>query len=112
MSNIAAGRLRHRVSVEQLISVVDSSGFTADVWQSIGNFWAAIEPLSVREFLQSQQIQSQVTTRIIMRYNSRITASMRVNHRGTLYNIAGIQRDPDSGREWMTLPCTSGTNDG
>lgn len=112
MGGLSAGRLRDRVSVEQQIDTIDSSGFPVKVWESIGNFWASIEPLSVREFLSSQQMQSQVNTRIVMRYNPAVTASMRIIGNEVIFNIAGILRDPDSGREWMTLPCSSGTDDG
>lgn len=112
MSNIAAGRLRHLVTIEEQVTLKNSFGETSLEWEPLGNFWAAIEPLSVRELNTAQQIQSEVTTRIVLRYNAAVKASMRIVYKGTIFNIYGVQRDPDSGLEWMTLPCSSGISDG
>jgi SPP1 family predicted phage head-tail adaptor len=111
MSNIASGRLRHRVTVEEQVESVDSSGFPFQDWKPIGRYWAAIEPMSVRELVASQQVQSEVRGRIVMRYTPRIIPSMRVVHGNTIYSILGIQRDPDSGLEWMTLAVSAGLQD-
>jgi hypothetical protein len=37
---------------------------------------------------------------------------MRVNHNGTIYNIHGVLPDKKSGREYLTLACSTGANDG
>jgi SPP1 family predicted phage head-tail adaptor len=109
---IAAGRLRHRVTIEQQVNVVNSFGEHSKEWEPFAQVWAAVEPLSARELLAAQQVQSQVVARVIMRYNAAVTASMRIVYRGVVYNIAGVQRDPESGLEWMTLPVSYGLNQG
>jgi SPP1 family predicted phage head-tail adaptor len=108
MGGLASGRLRHRVTIEEQIQSVDSSGFPVQDWEPIGSFWASVEPMSVRDLLASQQVQSEVRGRMVMRYNSRVIPSMRVVHKNTIYNILGVQPDPDSGVEWMTLSVSAG----
>ena len=71
----------------------------------------------MREFLQSQAVQSEVTTRITIRRRSDITAAWRAVHMvngvlGKIYNITGILADPVSGLEYQTLPCSDGVNQG
>jgi len=124
--SFAAGRLRHRVRIERFADNLDSNGDviqdpdTGEVsrsWQIISTVWAAIEPLSAREFIQSQATQSEVTTRITVRASTDVVASDRLVHlvngsQGRIYNPAGILPDKESGDEYLTIPCGEGVNDG
>jgi SPP1 family predicted phage head-tail adaptor len=107
-----AGKLKHYVTIQQLASSLDASGNTVEAWTDVASVWADIAPLSAREFIAAQGLQSQVVARITIRYRPDVRASMRVNHDGVIYNIAGVLADPNSGREYLTLPCSQGTNDG
>lgn len=122
--SLQAGRLRHRIQIQRRVALLDSNGQeqqdpntgeVAYAWELFHECWAAIEPLSAREFIQSQAIQSQVTARIVIRAFDGVSAAMRILHtpigRATVvYNIAGILRDKDSGIEYMTLPVSEGVN--
>lgn len=109
---LAAGKLRHRVVVEEQVTVINSFGESDTDWAPFANVWAAIEPLSAREFLAASQVQSAVTCKIIMRNLPGLLPSMRILHRGKVYNIAGILTDPVSGLEYATIPCSEGVNEG
>ena len=110
----AAGRLRHRVTIQQPVQAQDPvTGELVQTWTDFAaDIAAAIEPLSTREFAAAQQIQSEIVARIVIRYRTGITAEMRVIHNGTVYNIAGVLADKDSGREYLTLPVSTGVNQG
>jgi SPP1 family predicted phage head-tail adaptor len=115
---LSAGRLRHRIRIELLVPLFDSNGETiqdpqtgevSNVWQLMGEAWAAIEPLSAREFIQSQAVQSEVMARIIIRRQNFIpTHEMRIVHGVRVYNIEGVLEDKDSGLEYWTLPVSRG----
>ena len=108
-----AGRLRHRVIIERQSHSQDATtGEVTTSWVEVASVWAAIEPLSAREFIQSQAVQSKVTARIVIRYRSGIDSSMRINHNGRYYNIHGVLPDKDSGRDYITMPVSEGTGDG
>jgi SPP1 family predicted phage head-tail adaptor len=110
---LAAGKLRHRVALQQQVETQDPvTGEVAVTWQTQAEVWGAVEPLSAREFIAAQSTQSQVTTRVTIRQRSDVTAKWRVLHRGRAYNVHGVLHDPVSGLEYMTLPCSEGTNDG
>lgn len=110
---LAAGKLRHKVTVEQLVININSYGEQDPAqWVPFAEVWAAIEPLSGREFLAASQTQSSVTCRITIRALEGLLPSMRISHRGKVYNIAAILTDPVSGREYFTLPCSEGANEG
>ena len=110
--SLAAGRLRHRIQLQSPQYVQDpDTGEQVLSWVSEGFVWAAVEPLSVREFLAAQATQSQVSARIVMRYSSRVKATWRALFRGQVYNIAGALPDQWSGLEYLTLPVSTGAND-
>ncbi|WP_110642458.1 phage head closure protein [Salinicola sp. CPA57] len=108
-----AGKLRHRVELQQKGTGRNpDTGGVIDVWQSVTTVWASIEPLSAREFIAAGATQASVTTRITIRYREGVTAQMRAVSRGKIYNIEGVLPDDKSGREYLTLPCSEGVNDG
>lgn len=107
-----SGKLRHRVSIERITRTQDQvTGAISETWTEIAKVWAAVEPLSAREFVQSAAGQSEVTARITIRTRD-ILATDRIIHRGTVYNIRGVLSDKDSGLEYITLPVAAGVNEG
>lgn len=119
--SLDVGRMRHRVIIQRRDAVTDSDGSaqqdptTGEVeyeWVSLGEVWASIEPLSVREFIQSQATQSQITARITIRQRDDIDAScrllhVRLNRPTVIYGIVGPLADLFSGLEYLTMPCTT-----
>ena len=47
-----------------------------------------------------------------MRYRAGLLPSMRLVHRGEIFNIAGLLPDKASGLEYITIPVSAGVNDG
>jgi SPP1 family predicted phage head-tail adaptor len=109
---LAAGKLRHRVVIQSQSRSRSASGDVLVSWRDVATVWAAVEPLSVREFISAQSQQSQIVARITVRYREGLTADMRILHRGQVYNPQGWLADPESGFEYLTAPCTAGVNDG
>lgn len=113
MSGLKAGRLRHRITIERPLYTQDTAGAGIVQWVTHADRVPAdVSPLSAREFLAAQQVQSQVVARITIRYQAGLDASMRIRHRGEIYNIAGVLADKDSGIGYLTLPVTAGVNAG
>lgn len=108
------GELRHRITIQRPIQQQDpETGQLTTNWVNVAtNIAAAIKPSSVREFVAAQAMQSQVTTRIVIRYRAGLTAQMRILHGSKIYNPQGWLADPDSGIEYLTAPCSEGTNQG
>lgn len=121
---IVSGRLRHRVRIERLAFLLDSNGDawqdpetgeTRQDWVPVATVWAAVEPVSAREFMQSQAAQAAVTARIVIRHRDGLDASMRLVHvragrPDVIYNPHGFLADVDSGLEYLTAPCSTGVS--
>lgn len=106
-----AGRLRHRVRIEQPVETQDSvSGSIEIEWQEVVTVWAGIEPVSAKEFVAAQSETSKINTRIFIRYRPDVSANMRIYHlsKDKYYNIEGVLADKESGVEYVTLVCSEG----
>ena len=112
---VGSGSLRHKVQLqENQISQDPDTGEMVESWVDVASVWAAVEPLSAREFIASKAHQSQISARIVIRAQDGINASQRLvdTRTGAIYNIEGVLRDPKSGHHWMTIPVSEGVNDG
>ena len=113
MAGIPAGRLRQRIAIQQKVQTRDpETGAVIETWQTIAGLEsvpAEIAPLSTREFLSAQAIQSEVRGRIRIRYRTGLDASMRALHRGLAYEFAGTPfQDAEAGMIWLTIPVAEG----
>lgn len=109
MASVAAGDLRHRVTLQRLLVDQDPvTGETAKIWVNAAIVWAQIVPLSGREFIAAGAEQSEVTGRITIRYRDDVDASMRVVQGNMYHNILAVLPDAESGREHLTLMVSEG----
>lgn len=64
------GQAKHRIDIQSNVLTSDDYGGADGAWTSLGKFWAMIEPLSGREVFASEQLQSRVTHKMTIRYQS------------------------------------------
>lgn len=104
MSGLASGSLRHKVELQERVITQDpNTGEMVQTWQTVATPWAAIVPMSAREFVAANAEQSEVRGRIVIRYRGDVDATMRVVHSGKWYAIHGVMPDADSGIEHLSL---------
>lgn len=84
------GELRHRITFEKPVKVDDGyHGFTI-TWHPVCVVWASVEALGGREYFYAHQIKAEVTHRVKIRYNSKISTEMRINYGGKILMIESI----------------------
>lgn len=91
-----AGKLRHRVIIQEPIETKGQMGEIVTTWQTR---WdkvpAAIENLRGNKFFAAQQINSNVVAEITIRWREGVTDKMRVLHesppRSGWYDVYGIE---------------------
>lgn len=107
------GDLRHLVTIERSVETQDPvSGDMVKAWEPFAQAYANIASLSVSEFMRAQELQSKVTGRITIRYLEGVTPTMRIVASERIYSILGVMPDSSSGRRWLTLAVSEGTNTG
>lgn len=73
-----AGALRHRITIQRRVETQGTTGEVAWTWSDVADVYAAIEPISGREFFAAGQMQAPVDVRVRVRYRTGITEKMRV----------------------------------
>lgn len=104
-------KLRHRLIIQAPVETQDpATGDLEITWNDVATVWAAIAPLSAREFIAAQSENNEVTARVTIRYRADINGKMRLLHeaKGVYYNIEGILADDNSGKLYITLPVSEG----
>ena len=104
MPAVGSGALRHKVQIQdEQIAQDPTTGEMVKSWVTVANVWAEIVPLSGREFLAASAEQSEVRSRITIRYRDGVTNASRVLYRGQYFNIFAVLPDAESGKEHLTL---------
>ena len=109
-----AGQYRHRVDIQDWTEVrdEDTGGFT-EAWVTVfENVPARIAPASGREFLAAQAIQSEIVARIVISARPGLKAKQRILHNGDIYNVHAWLPDQESGKDYVSAPCSRGVNEG
>ena len=96
-----AGSLRHRVTIEQ--PVVDTAWGGATTWEEFATVWAAVEPLRGRELFAAQQVQSETTAKVTIRYVAGVTAKMRILHGSRIFELTAPPIDPEERHRELQL---------
>jgi head-tail adaptor len=105
-----AGRLRHRIRLEQATLAQDAYGATTKVWMAIAEVPADINYISGREFVMAERDAAENTVRIFIRNQPPldIEPNMRAIDVDTNaeFDIRAVLRDHT--RSLVTLVCRSG----
>lgn len=79
---IDPGKMRHRITFQQFSGSQDGFGdpLQADDtnWTDAATLWAAIDPVSGREFYAAEQSQSEVSHKVRCRYRAGLDTAMRI----------------------------------
>ena len=105
-----AGRLRQRLTLQSKSETRDAYGAAIISWSDEATLWGAIEPLSGKEYLAQDSIQSEAKVRIVIRYYSGVATSWRVKHDGLYYDIKDVL-DLDTRHRQMTLMTSKGVTE-
>jgi SPP1 family predicted phage head-tail adaptor len=111
-----SGDLRHRISIQKRTTAQDTYGAQQATWTDVLQVWAHVQPLSGRELIAAQAVQSETTHSIVIRYNSLLwkpsqAAAMRVLYAGRVFNITASINEDERNR-MLTLAATEGLNNG
>lgn len=106
-----AGLLRHRVTIQQRTESQGGTGEVTWTWADLSTVWAAIEPVSEREYFAAAQVQSEAVTRIRMRYRDDIRPKMRVKFGARYFDIQGVRQAFGEFKE-LHLMCVERDADG
>jgi SPP1 family predicted phage head-tail adaptor len=71
---------------------------------TVATVWASVSPISERERLQGQQVGSEKTHRVEIRYRDDVATDNTLVYDGRTFRIVGIV-NPNEGREKLVIDC-------
>lgn len=99
-----AGRLRHRVKLQQPLGGHNTFGEPMRYFEEVATVWGAVEPLRGREMEQMERAGAEETTRIVIRHYDGVQPHWRVVWNDHTYNIVSVVRVEERQRE-IQLMC-------
>lgn len=107
-----AGRLRHRVIIQNFVTAELPSGQEFEEWKNGKTAYAEVKAISGRELVASGAEKAEATIRVWMRHRTDITAASRLlclngPFRGSILEITGPPI-PDTKGTRLEILCKSG----
>jgi SPP1 family predicted phage head-tail adaptor len=118
---VRSGKLRHKVSLQRRVDDQEPGGQVAHSYVETAKIWAGIASLSGREFLAAQQINSEITSRIAIRFRPEVNETYRIVHTikhdesppwTDVYDVIAVMPDEKTGRREMSLLCAKRVAEG
>jgi SPP1 family predicted phage head-tail adaptor len=106
-----AALLRKRITIQIRSTTKDSYGQPLTEWSDIATVWGEVAPMSGRELLAAEAVQSSLTHSVSIRYFAGLKPSMRIKYGDRLFDIQSVI-DEDERHRTMTLLCVEGLSDG
>ncbi len=102
-----AGKLRHKLRVQEQVRTRTTDGGFSESWEDVYTVWGSINPLRGPEALTAEQLKSEITCRINVRYHSGITNANRMVLEASSSQIFDIKSviNPEYRNIYLTLMC-------
>lgn len=95
------------IRIEQPVKVRTATGGTTITWELFKSMWAGIETLRSFEKQSADAVWPGADSRISIWYIAGLLPTMRVNYKGKIYSILGINDIEERHRD-VELMCQSG----
>lgn len=99
-----AGRLRHRVIIQSAVEARNAYGEAIKTWSTVATVYASVEPIRGREMFDAEQVQSEVTHRVRLRYRPGLTSQMRLLFNARTFEVQTVINVNERNRE-VQLMC-------
>lgn len=97
------GKLRHRITIQQYLASRDSFGDEIQTWVDMLRSWAAVEPVTGKEFFASQELNAEISVKITMRYRPCIQPEMRVTFGARVFEILAVLNNEERNKRLILL---------
>jgi SPP1 family predicted phage head-tail adaptor len=88
-----SGRLRHKCLIEQSTETPNEFGEPITTWKAFASAWMSIEPIKGNEFFSALHVQSEIDSKIVLRWSCKIenmTDKFRIVFNGKIYDIKSV----------------------
>lgn len=87
---IRAGKLRHRVTLQERSSSTEADGGQVNTWSDVETLRAEVLDLRGREFLAAREAHAEVTVKVRIRYRAGVRPAMRLAFGSRVLDIVHV----------------------
>lgn len=98
-----AGKLRHRLTLQQSTDANNTRGEAIENWADEANIWGSIRPLSGREGFAANQMYASATHEIRIRYRAGVVPKKRLKHGVRVFDIDAVLNVDERNRELVCI---------
>lgn len=99
-----AGRLRHRVTLQEQRGAQSETGAVAGRWRSVATVYAELKPLAGTEGRGSEQMVAEVTHEVRIRYRRDVRPTMRLLYGARVLDVHSVLNTDERNAE-LVLGC-------
>lgn len=82
--------MRHRIAIQEESRTENGAGGFVHTWATVKSAWASIDPVSGWEKFQAAQMETDITHKIVIRYQSGITTKNRILFGARTFNVVEV----------------------
>ncbi|WP_073250409.1 phage head closure protein [Caloramator proteoclasticus] len=82
--------MKHRITIQKPVVIIDESGFEKETWEDFKTVWAFISNLHGREYFEAATVNAEKTIKFTIRFIDGIDNSMRISFKGKQYEITFV----------------------
>ncbi len=98
------GRLKHKITFQELSQNKNEYGELEGTWNDIKTVWAEVKPVTGRSFFSAQQVNSEITHQVIIRYTKGIQPKQRIQFKDRVFEILYVMNFNES-NEALQIMC-------
>lgn len=96
--------MRHKITIKQPTASQNDYGENIETWSDFAtNVWASVEPMVGKEYIAAQQIQSEATVKIRLRYLAGIKPTFKVYFGSRILTIDSVINYKEQNREILLM---------
>lgn len=111
-----AGSLNRRGVIQDRVTTQGNYGEQSQAWADVATVWMSFQPLTGRELQAAQQLSTEISHRVVIRYQAqfadpKVMATRRIVYKNRYFNIhAAI--NTEEAHVSIELLCSEGVNKG
>ncbi|MCU7917071.1 MAG: phage head closure protein [Candidatus Thiodiazotropha sp. (ex Epidulcina cf. delphinae)] len=98
-----SGNLRHKITIQRATVTRSNSGQAVKNWGDVATVRADVYSISGREFFDADQVNSDVTLKVVVRFINGIDPGMRVVHNRRIYDIKAVLNQENRRRPTLLM---------
>lgn len=99
-----SSRLNRRIEIVQRCNSKDEFGEAESEFETIKTVYAEIKPVTGKSFFAAQQVNSEITHQVLIRYTSNITPNLSIKFNNRMFEILYVMNYNEA-NEAILLMC-------